>query len=96
MAIDVHSNVGAYPYRTFVFSPVTGGLGEQYGRAVAKTCANVVYYQLGHTTSGPYLTVPLNNHGVPAFYFEEYSFASQAQKDTHMMQLIFGVDGLKL
>ncbi|MBR0270742.1 MAG: hypothetical protein IJQ68_01940 [Methanobrevibacter sp.] len=96
LAIDVHSNVGAYPYRTFVFSPVTGGLGEQYGRAVAKTCANVVYYQLGHTTSGPYLTVPLNNHGVPAFYFEEYSFASQAQKDTHMMQLIFGVDGLKL
>ena len=96
LAIDVHSNVGAYPYKTFVFSPVTGGLGEQYGRAVAKTCADVVYYQLGQTTSGPYLTIPLNNHGVPAFYFEEYSFASQAQKDTHMMQLIYGVDGLKL
>ncbi|WP_407381655.1 hypothetical protein [Methanobrevibacter sp.] len=96
LAIDIHSNVGAYPYRTFVFSPVTGGLGEQYGRTVAKSCANIVYYQLGHTTSGPYLTIPLNNHGVPAFYLEEYSFASQAVKDAHMLQLIYAVDGLKL
>ena len=96
LAIDIHSNVGAYPYKTFIFSPVTGGLGEKYGRTVANACSDIRYYQLGTTTSGPYLTIPLNKNGVPAFYLEEYSFASQAQKDAHMLQLIYGVDGLKL
>lgn len=46
------------------------------------------------TTSGPYLTIPLNKNGVPAFYFEEYSFASQSEKDMHMMELINAVDNL--
>ena len=96
LAIDIHSNIGAYTYNTFVFSPVTGGLGDKYARTVARNCPNVNHYQLSRTTSAPYLVTPLNKKGVPAFYFEEYSFATQAQKDSHVMQLIFAVDNLKL
>ena len=96
MAVDVHAHGGAYgDYNTFVFSPVDGSLGESYGRNVSSASQNISYYNPYHTTSGPYLTVPLNNNGVPAFYFEENSFISQDIKDLHMLELIRGVDNLK-
>ncbi len=94
-AIDVHSNIGAYPYKTFVFSPVNEGSGEKYASDVASKCENISYYSPESTTSGPYLTIPLNQHGIPAFYFEEYSFADQSTKDMHIKELIKAVDSLK-
>jgi hypothetical protein len=94
--VDVHSNIGAYPYKTFVFSPVNEGRGEQIASEVAGKCENISYYAPPSTTSGPYLTIPLNENGIPAFYFEEYSFAEQSQKDLHVAELIRAVDGLKI
>ena len=96
LAIDVHSNVGAYPYKTFVFSPVQESLSSQHAQTVADNSQNISYYSPESTTSGPYLTIPLNENGVPAFYFEEYSFFSQDVKDVHMLELINAVDNLKL
>ena len=96
LAVDVHSNIGAYDYKTFVFSPVKEGLGVKYAEDVAGQCENITYYSPDSTTSGPYLTVPLNEHGVPAFYFEEYSFAPQDVKDSHMLELINAIDNLSL
>ena len=94
LAIDVHSNVG-YGVPVFVFSPVTGGAGERYARTVASNSPSIGYYQISTTSSGPYLTIPLNRNGVPAFYYEEYSFEPQASKEAHMYELIYAVDGLK-
>ena len=94
-AVDVHSNIGAYPFKTFVFSPINGGNGEKYASDVASKCENISYYSPESTTSGPFLTEPLNQNGVPAFYFEEYSFADQSVKDMHMKELIKAVDSLK-
>ena len=94
LAVDVHSNVGAYPYKTFVFSPVKESLSSRYAQNVATSSQNISYYAPDSTTSGPYLTIPLNENGVPAFYFEEYSFAPQPQKDAHMLELIYGIDNL--
>ena len=95
LAIDVHSNVGAYPYQTFVFSPVNEGPGEKFASDVAGNASDISYYSPPSTTSGPYLTIPLNENNIPSFYFEEYSFASQDVKDAHMMQLIGAVDNLQ-
>ena len=95
LAVDVHSNVGAYPYQTFVFSPVKEGLSVDYAREVSDEAENISYYAPDTTTSGPYLTIPLNENGVPAFYYEEYSFAPQDVKDSHMLELIYAVDGLE-
>lgn len=95
LAIDVHSNIGAYQYKTFVFSPVKEGLGQKYAQEVADGCQNITYFAPDTTTSGPYLTIPLNENGIPAFYYEEYSFAPQEAKDSHMMELILSVDNLK-
>ncbi|WP_298521343.1 hypothetical protein [uncultured Methanobrevibacter sp.] len=95
LAVDVHSNVGAYPYQTFVFSPVKEGLGVDYAHEVSDEAVNISYYAPDSTTSGPYLTIPLNENGVPAFYYEEYSFAPQDVKDSHMLELIYAVDGLE-
>ncbi len=94
LAVDVHSNIGAYPYKTFVFSPLKEGLGTDYAGEVADNCENITYYAPETTTSGPYLTIPLNNNGVPAFYFEEYSFASQNVKESHLIELINAIDNL--
>lgn len=96
LAVDVHAHGGAYPYDTFVFCPVDGGTGESYARNVSESSQNISYYNPYQTTSGPYLTIPLNEHGVPAFYFEENSFIVQDIKDRHMLELIHGVDNLKL
>ena len=95
LAIDVHSNTG-YGVPAFVFSPVTGGAGERIARTVASNCPNVNYYQISKTSSGPSLTIPLNQNGIPAFYYEEYSFEPQGSMDAHMRQLLYAVDGLKL
>ncbi|MDO5859629.1 hypothetical protein [Methanobrevibacter sp.] len=95
LAIDVHSNVGAYDYRTFVFSPLKEGSGNEYAQQVAMNSPNISFYAPDSTTSGPYLTIPLNENGIPAFYFEEYSFAPQNEKDEHMIELINAVDNLK-
>lgn len=95
LAVDVHSNVGAYPYKTFVFSPVSGGQGAKLAQDVANNCSSIGYYSPDSTTSGPYLTIPLNEHGIPAFYFEEYSFATQDVKDSHMNELILAIDNLQ-
>ena len=97
LAVDIHAHGGAYgEHNTFVFSPVDGSVGESYGRNVSSSTQNISYYNPEHTTSGPYLTIPLNNNGVPAFYFEENSFLSQDIKDAHMMELINAIDNLKL
>ena len=96
LAVDIHAHGGAYgDYNTFVFSPVDGSDGESYGRNVSQSTENISYYNPYFTTSGPYLTVPLNEHGTPAFYFEENSFISQDIKDRHMLELIHAVDNLK-
>lgn len=96
LAVDVHSNVGAYEYRTFVFSPVKEAKSVEYAQEVAADSDSISYYVPDSTTSGPFLTIPLNENGVPAFYFEEYSFAPQSEKDSHMMELIYAVDNLNL
>ena len=96
LAVDVHAHGGAYgDHNTFVFSPVSGFEGENLGQNVSGSTQNISYYDPQFTTSGPYLTVPLNENGVPAFYFEENSFISQDIKDLHMLELIRGVDNLK-
>ena len=94
LAVDVHSNVGAYPYKTFVFAPTKESVASRYAHDVADYCENISYYALDSTTSGPYLTIPLNEKGIPAFYYEEYSFAPQSEKDLHMRELIEAVDDL--
>ncbi len=97
LAVDVHAHGGAYgEHNTFVFSPVSGSEGEKLGQNVSGSTQNISYYDPQFTTSGPYLTVPLNENGVPAFYFEENSFISQDIKDLHMLELIKAVDNLKL
>lgn len=96
LAIDVHSNIGAYEFKTFIFSPINEGLGTEYANEVAMNCPDIASYSPDSTTSGPYLTIPLNENGIPAFYFEEYSFAPQDDKDQHMNELIWAVDGLNL
>lgn len=96
LAVDVHAHGGAYYTDTFVFSPVDGSAGENYGRNVSNNTQNVSYYNPYQTTSGPYLTIPLNQNGVPAFYFEENSFFDQNIKDSHMLELIKAVDNLKI
>lgn len=96
LAVDVHSNVGAYTFKTFVFSPVNEGLAKQYALNVSNECPDISYYAPESTTSGPYLTIPLNENNIPAFYFEEYSFTTQDLMDMHMNELIRAVDNLDI
>ena len=93
--VDVHAHGGVYAYDTFVFCAIDGAPGESYGRNVSSMTQNISYYNPHYTTSETYLTDPLNENGVPAFYFEENSYFDQKIKDLHMKELIHAVDNLK-
>lgn len=93
--VDVHAHGGVYKYDTFVFCAIDGMPGESYGRNVSSMTQNVSYYNPYFTTSEYYLTDPLNQNGVPAFYYEENSYIDQKTKNLHMAELIHAVDNLK-
>ena len=82
------------------WGPLSDGENDLFSNPIlleiAENSQNISYYAPDSTTSGPYLTIPLNQNGIPAFYFEEYSFASQDEKDMHMLELINSVDNLSL
>lgn len=95
LCVDVHAHGGVYAYDTFVFCALDGMPGESYGRNVSSMTKNVSYHNPYFTTSETYLTDPLNQNGVPAFYYEENSYIDQKIKDLHMAELIHAVDNLK-
>lgn len=94
--IDVHAHGGAYgEYNTFVFCPVEGSSGEAYAKHISQSSNNLSFYNPNHTTSGPYLTVPLNQKGIPAIYLEENSYIQENIKELHVLELIHIVDNMK-
>ncbi|WP_296884694.1 hypothetical protein [uncultured Methanobrevibacter sp.] len=96
LAVDIHGHGAYYPVETFVFTPVDNQLSSNYSHKVSNSTQNISYYDPQHTTSGPYLTVPLNEKGIPAFYYEENCYLAQNIKDLHMLELIHAIDNLKL
>ena len=96
LVVDVHGHGAYYPVDTFIFTPVDNELTLNYAHNVSNSTENISYYDPEQTTSGPYLTIPLNENGVASFYFEENIFLPKDMKDLHMVELIRAVDNLKL
>lgn len=95
LVIDVHSNGGNWDENQFVYSPVNGSSGELLAHQLLKNCTFSTYYYPPNPTSHSYLTEPLNNVGIPAFYWEEYDQNTPEVMAKHLDALIKTVDNLK-
>ena len=94
LVVDVHANWGNWDENQFVFSPVSGGNGEKLANKVLENCTFSTYYYPPNPTSHVYLTQPLNEAGVPAFFWEEYVKNTPEKMKMHINSLINTVDNL--
>ena len=95
LLVDVHTNWGNWAEKQFVFSPLESGDGERLAREVLKVCNFSTYFYPPYPTSHVYLTLPLNENGVPAFFWEEYQFNDESLMRSHIVSLMETVDNLK-
>jgi hypothetical protein len=96
LAIDVHSNVGNWAENTFIFSPLNNSTSQYIGMNITNHLSWLTYYVPPNPTSPEYLTVPLNNMGVPAVIYETYSNNSYQTMLSQANEFTATVDNLRL
>ncbi len=94
LAIDVHSNVGNWQYRRFIFSPVPGTSAESIARTIKNEMGWLTYYVPPNPTSTQYVTVPLIQGGIPAVVFEVYTYDAYDIVKNQVNQLVITVNNL--
>jgi hypothetical protein len=94
LAIDVHSNVGNWQYRRFIFSPVPGTSAESIAKTIKNEMGWLTYYVPPNPTSTQYVTVPLIQGGIPAVVFEVYTYDAYDIVKNQVNQLVLTVNNL--
>ena len=96
LAVDVHSNVGNWAQKTFLFSPVNNTSSESLGLNLTNELTWLAYYIPPSSTSPEFVTIPIINAGVPAVIYESYSNDSNETVYDHALQFVDAVDKLKI
>lgn len=94
LVVDVHSNVGNWQYRKFVFSPISGTSSESFARTIKDRIGWLAYYYPPNPTSTQYITVPLIQGGVPAFVYEVYTYDAFDTVKNQAYQVVMAVNNL--
>lgn len=94
LVVDVHSNVGNWQYRKFVFSPISGTSSESFARTIKDRIGWLTYYYPPNPTSTQYVTVPLIQGGVPAFVYEVYTYDAFDTVKNQAYQVVMAVNNL--
>lgn len=94
LAIDVHSNRGNYEELRFIFAPVEGGQAEKIAHSLINKIPWMHYYKPPSQTSPAYVTIPINNGGVPAVIYETYQYESYSITRSHANDFVRQVDNL--
>ena len=96
LAVDVHSNVGNWAKKTFLFSPVNNTSSESLGLNLTNELTWLTYYTPPSSTSPEFVTIPIINAGVPAIIYESYSNDSNETVYDHALEFVDAVDKLKI
>lgn len=95
LAVDVHSNVGNWAKKTFLFSPVKNTSSVKLGLNLTEKLNWLTYYTPPSSTSPEYVTIPLINSGVPAIIYESYVADSDQIVNDHALEFVDAVDNLE-
>lgn len=95
LAVDVHSNVGNWAEKTFLFSPVNGTRSEELGLNITGGLNWLAYYTPPSSTSPEFVTIPLINAGIPSVIYESYSKDSDQTVQDHANEFVINVDNLE-
>ena len=96
LTIDVHSNVGNWVGTRFLFAPVNGTKAETIAMNIKNQLPWLTYYVPPDPTSPSYVTIPLNNAGIPAIVYETYHNDSYTTIKTHADEFLVTVDNLTI
>jgi len=96
LAMDIHSNIGIWAENQFIFSPSEGNISKSIAIKISEKISWLSYYYPPNPTSPPYITIPINEKGIPALVFEEYTYNSQDVKEKNANEFISVVDNLSL
>ena len=94
LAIDVHSNAGNYNETLFVFSPVENNSATTIAQSITNQLSWLKYYVPPDPTSPSYVTIPLNEAGIPAIVYETYDYDPYNTIKEHAGEFIEKVDQL--
>ena len=94
LIIDVHSNSGNWEKNQFIFAPTEKGTAKNLALNIAEQISWLSYYFPPNPTSLEYLTIPLNEKGIPALVFEEYTYSPIDMMEKNINELISVVDNL--
>jgi hypothetical protein len=97
--VDIHSNRGAYEQKIFIAVLTPDQPSESLARKLVEKLPWIVYYlpppETG-PTSGPYISKPLINSGIPTIVYETFSFEPFELTLEHAVDFVKAVDTLEL
>jgi hypothetical protein len=95
LAVDVHSNRGSYQEMRFVDVPVDDNLSKSYAFEMVNKTPWLTYYipplESG-PTSGPYVSIPLIESGIPTMVYETYMYESYEITFFHAKEFVENLD----
>jgi len=94
LVIDIHSHRGEYKEQRFIFAPVHGGRAEEIAHSIENRIPWMVYHFPHPQTSPPYVTIPINNKGIPTVIYETYSYEPYSTTRSHADDFVNQVDNL--
>ncbi|MDI6644327.1 MAG: hypothetical protein QME14_04645 [Methanobacteriaceae archaeon] len=94
LVIDIHSHRGEYKESRFIFAPVQGGRAEEIAHSIENRIPWMVYHFPYPQTSPPYVTIPINNEGIPTVLYETYSYEAYSTTRYHADDFVSQVDNL--
>lgn len=99
LVVDVHSNRGVYKEKRFISIPVNHKISESIAFQIINKVSWLVFYvppaEKG-PTSGPYVTIPLIQSGIPSFVYETYMYEPYETTKKHADDFIHAVDQASL
>ena len=95
LVVDIHSNVGNWQEKRFVFSPVKGSKAELIARNIKNNIPWLKYYIPPNPTSTSYVTIPLIEAGIPSILYETYHYDTYEMTKNHANEFVLTVDNLK-
>ena len=99
LAVDVHSNRGVYKYERFVDVPVDDNISRGYAFTIADKISWLKFYvppAENGPTSGPYVTIPLINSGIPTFVYETYMYEPYNTTLRHAEEFVGNIDKMQI
>ncbi|BDH79435.1 MAG TPA: hypothetical protein GXX31_01475 [Methanothermobacter sp.] len=94
LVIDVHSNVGRYDERRFLFIPYPSDKTRKIANMITDRIGWLQLYEPPNPTSPEYVTIPLIKRGIPAIVYETYAYETPEQTFKQAKELILVIDSL--